>query len=146
MTFSTRLRSTIAVLFALLSISSASPAKAEILSGCVAPEDAGVTQVVGWVDVGVMLGMADPEPPTTLQVTDPNGAVVVYRDGLGLLPPTGVLPIWFAPAPLAGDYELVIDGSERCTVSIRGQSDSPLIVDDEIKRDWASRSAPAKGN
>ncbi len=120
--------------------------RASILAGCVAPEDAGVSGLVGWVDVGVMLGVAEPVPPASLRATAPDGSVVDYRDGVGLLTPTDTLPIWFAPAPLMGDYELVIDGGERCTVSVRGGSDSPPIVDDEIKFDWAPRSAPAKGN
>ena len=96
MNFSPRRWATNAVLLLMLSSASALPVRAEILSGCVAPEDAGVSHLVGWVDGGVMLGMADPEPPTSLQVTAPDGSVVDYRDGVGLLVPTDVLPIWFA--------------------------------------------------
>jgi hypothetical protein len=76
----------------------------------------------------------------------PDGSVVDYRDGVGLLTPTDALPIWFAPAPLVGDYELVIDGDERCTLSVHDGSDGPLTVVDEIELDWVPRSAPAKGN
>lgn len=95
---------------ALASLMWPTSAGASVRSGCVAPEDAGVTHLVGWVDVGVMLGMADPEPPAALLVTDPNGDVIEYRDGLGLMPPKDDLPIWFAPAEIDGTYELVING------------------------------------
>lgn len=146
MNFRSRRWATIAALSLLLVCISAPSARATVLSGCVAPEDAGVTNLVGWVDVGAMLGMADPQPPASLQVTDPNGKVIDYRDGLGLIAPTDVLPIWFAPAPMAGDYELIIDGGEPCSVSVSGEIVSPPIVDDEFRYDWVPRSAPAKGN
>ena len=143
MNFSSRRWATIAALSVLLSCSSAPRvAQASILSGCVAPEDAGVSHVVGWVDVGVMLGMAEPAPPASVKVTAPDGSVVDYRDGAGLMAPTDVLPVWFAPAPLAGNYELVIDGGERCTISVHGGSDSSPTVVDEIELDWVPRSAP----
>ncbi len=142
MNFSPRRPLTIAALSLFMSLATSVPVRAEILSGCVAPEDAGVSHLVGWVDGGVMFGMADPEPPVSMQVTAPDGSVVDYRDGVGLVAPTDVLPIWFAPAPLAGDYELVIDGSERCTVSVHDGSDGPPTVVDEIELDWVPRSAP----
>ena len=143
MNFSPRRWATIAALSVLLSCSSAPRvAQASILSGCVAPEDAGVSHLVGWVDVGVMLGVADPEPPVSLQVTAPDGSVVDYRNGVGLTAPTDTLPIWFAPAPMEGDYELLIDGGERCTVSVHSGSNSPPTVVDEIDLDWVPRSAP----
>lgn len=142
MNFSFRRWATIAALSLLLSCISAPRARAEILSGCVAPEDVGVSHVVGWVDVGVMLGMADPEPPASLQVTAPDGSVANYSDGVGLLVRTDVLPIWFAPAPLVGDYELVIDGGERCTISIGDAINRSVPATDEIELDWVPRSAP----
>ncbi|MCX6369617.1 MAG: hypothetical protein NTX57_23365 [Armatimonadetes bacterium] len=132
----------IASLSLTLSPAAALPARAEILSGCVAPEDAGVSNLVGWVDGGVMLGMADPEPPASLQVTAPDGSVANYRDGVGLLVPTDVLPIWFAPAPLVGDYELVIDGGERCTISVGDATDRSVPATYEIELDWVPQSAP----
>jgi hypothetical protein len=98
--------------------------------------------VVGWVDVGVMLGMAEPAPPASVKVKAPDGSVVDYRDGAGLMAPTDVLPIWFAPAPMEGNYELVIDGGERCTISVHGGSDGSPTVVDEIELDWVPRSAP----
>lgn len=121
-------------------------ARASVLSGCVAPEDAGVTHLVGWVDVGVMLGMADPEPPASLQVTDPNGGVIDYRDGLGLLPPTDALPIWFVPAETDGTYELVINGEERCTIIVNDGSDALTPIANEIELDWRPQSAPVQQN
>jgi hypothetical protein len=120
--------------------------RASVLTGCVAPEDAGVTHLVGWVDVGVMLGMSEPEPPATLQVTDPNGEVVEYRDGIGLTPPTDVLPIWFAPAEIGGIYTLVIDGEERCTIAVTYGSDALTPIADEINLDWEPHSAPVRQN
>jgi len=142
MNFSPRQWAINAALLVILSTATVRPARAEILSGCVAPEDAGVSQLVGWVDGGVMLGMADPEPPTSLQVTAPDGSVVDYRDGVGLLVPTDLLPIWFAPAPLVGDYELVIDGGERCTVSVGDEPDRSVPAADEMELDWVPHSAP----
>jgi hypothetical protein len=146
MTIALRHVAAAAVIVLVLSSISVRPARGSVLSGCVAPEDAGVSHLVGWVDVGVMLGVAEPVPPASLRVTAPDGSVVDYRDGIGLLTPTDALPIWFAPAPLVGDYELVIDGDERCTLSVHDGSDGPLTVVDEIELDWVPRSAPAKGN
>ena len=142
MNFSPRQPLTIAALSLFMSLATSVPVRAEILSGCVAPEDAGVSHLVGWVDGGVMLGMADPEPPTSLQVTAPDGSVVDYRDGVGLQVPTDMLPIWFAPAPLVGDYELVIDGGERCTVSVGDGPDRAVPAADEMELDWVPHSAP----
>ena len=142
MNFFPRRPLTIAALLLFMSLSTSVPVRAEILSGCVAPVDAGVSHLVGWVDGGVMLGMADPEPPTSLQVTAPDGSVVDYRDGVGLQVPTDVLPIWFAPAPLVGDYELVIDGGERCTVSVGDGPDRSVPAADEMELDWVPHSAP----
>ena len=144
MSMTTALRHAAAAAVVVLVLSSVSvrPARGSVLSGCVAPEDAGVSGLVGWVDVGVMLGVADPEPPVSLQVTAPDGSVVDYRNGVGLAAPTDTLPIWFAPAPMEGDYELLIDGGERCTVSVHSGSDSPPTVVDEIELDWVPRSAP----
>lgn len=92
-------------------------AQATILSGCVAPADAGVAHLVGWVDLGVLLEGADPEPPALMQVIAPDGTVTEYRDGAGLIAPTEALPIWFALAEQTGDYQLV-NGEERCTVYV----------------------------
>jgi len=142
MNFSPRRPLTIAALLLFVSLATSVPVRAEILSGCVAPEDAGVSHLVGWVDGGVMLGMADPEPPASLQVTAPDGSVIDYRDGVGLQVPTDVLPIWFAPAPLVGDYELVIDGGERCTVSVGDGPDRSVPAADEMELDWVPHSAP----
>lgn len=116
--------------------------RASVLSGCVAPEDAGVTHLIGWVDIGVMLGTADAEPPALLQVTDPIGQVIVYRDGLGLIAPTDVLPIWFAPAEINGDYELVVDGLEACRITVGDESGGATLEADEIEGDWVPHSAP----
>jgi len=142
MTIALRHVAAAAVIVLVLSSISVRPARGSVLSGCVAPEDAGVSHLVGWVDVGVMLGVAEPVPPASLRVTAPDGSVVDYRDGVGLLSPTDALPIWFATAPLMGDYELVINGGERCTVSVHDGSDSPPTVVDEIELDWVPRSAP----
>ena len=92
-------------------------AHATILSGCVAPADAGVAHLVGWVDIGMLLSTGDPEPPASMQVIAPDGTVTEYRDGVGLIAPTEALPIWFALAEQTGDYQLV-NGEERCTVYV----------------------------
>jgi len=118
-----------------------SRAQASILAGCVGTDDTTAPGVVGWVDVGLMLGMADPEPPVSLQVTDPNGNVIDYRDGVGLIPPTDVLPIWFASVEQQGDYGLVVDGEEHCTITVSVGSDDTLTSLEAIIRDWVPRSA-----
>ena len=117
-------------------------ARASVLSGCVSPEEAGVNNHVGWIDVGVMLGMADPEPPASLQVTDPTGGVTEYLDGVGLIPPTDVLPIWFASAEQVGTYELVVNRGEPCTVEVGNSPEALLISLESIPEDWVPRSAP----
>jgi hypothetical protein len=134
-----------AVLLVALALT-ASPARASVLSGCVAPEDAGVTHVVGWVDVGVMLEMADPEPPHSMRVTAPDGSELDYRDGVGLTPPTDSLPIWFAPAVLDGPYEITINGEEHCTIVVNDGSDALTPIADEINLDWEPHSAPVHRN
>lgn len=98
--------------------SSPRAAHATILSGCVAPADAGVAHLVGWVDVGVLLGPWDPEPPALMEVTAPDGSVTTYRNGDGLSTPSDTLPIWFARAEQTGDYRIAIDGEEQCTVYV----------------------------
>ena len=90
---------------------------ATVLNGCVTPADAGVAHLVGWVDVGVLLGVADPEPPVSMKVIAPDGTVTEYRDGVGLIAATEALPIWFALAEQTGDYQLA-NGEERCTVYV----------------------------
>ena len=109
-------------------------AQATILSGCVAPEDAGVAHLVGWVDVGVLLGVGDPEPPALLQVIAPDGSVTDYRDGDGLTTPTGSLPIWFARAEQTGDYQVVINGEERCTIHVGDELSSVPTEPPEFRR------------
>jgi hypothetical protein len=76
-------------------------------------------------------------------VTDPNGSVIDYRDGVGLIPPTDVLPIWFASAEQAGTYELVVNQEEHCTVKVGNSSEELLIPLESISEDWVPRSAPA---
>jgi hypothetical protein len=123
-------------------VSNPEAAHASILSGCVAPEDAGVTHVVGWVDVGVMLGMAEPEPPHSMRVTAPDGSELDYRDGVGLTPPTDSLPIWFAPAVLDGPYEITINGEEHCTIILGDGHASTAPVAEGLDLDWEPHSAP----
>lgn len=122
---------TIAAFALLLAVPAAAPARAEILAGCVAPADAGVTHLVGWVDGGVMLGMADPEPPASMRVIAPDGTMTDYLNGEGLIAPTNSLPIWFARAEQTGDYQLIINGEEesRCTLAV-GDNRAPLLADD----------------
>ena len=146
MTATARRFATIAALSLLLAVSAAAPARAEILAGCVAPEDAGVTHLVGWVDGGVMLGMADPEPPASLRVIAPDGTVTDYLNGEGLIAPTDSLPIWFARAEQTGDYQLIINGEERCTIVVNDGSDPLAPIADEMELDWRPQSAPLHQN
>jgi hypothetical protein len=133
---------TIVAAVIVCSVVLAAPTRATVLGGCVAPAEAGVTHLVGWVDVGVMLGTAEPEPPSSLLVTAPDGRVIDYRNGAGLVPPTDVLPIWFAPAEIEGDYELLVDGYEACTIKVGDESVDLTPVADKIDGDWVPHSAP----
>lgn len=140
------MRIAVVALLLALSVTATVPVRASVLSGCVAPEDAGVTHLVGWVDVGVMLGMTDPEPPVSLRVTAPDGSEIDYRNGIGLIAPTDSLPIWFAPAELDGSYEVTINGEEHCTINVGNGSENMATVADEINLDWSPHSAPVHQN
>lgn len=116
------------------------PARASIIAGCVGPTETGVQLAVGWVDVGVMLNTEVPTPPNSLRVTAPDGKVVEYQGGEGLVAPNEFMPVWFAPVSIAGDYKLLVDEEFECMVTVEGGSD------DAIKTDWEPRSAPIHGN
>ena len=120
-----------------------SRAQASILAGCVGTDDTAVPGVVGWVDVGVMLGTADPEPPTSMRVIAPDGTEVEYANGIGLTPPTEFMPIWFAPAPIPGEYRLVVNQGEECVAGVDA-GDTTAIIGEELTHQWIALSAPVK--
>jgi hypothetical protein len=130
---------------AVLAVSaiSAEPVRGSILTGCVGTNATGVSDAIGWVDVGVMLTAADPEPPASLHVVAPDGSEVEYRDGAGLTPPTETMPIWFAPALMSGEYRLVINGSEACTAFIGAEENASISIE-QLVIDWEARSAPIR--
>ena len=115
----------------LYAVSAPQKAYATIPSGCVGTFETGVANVVGWIDVGVMLGNEQATAPERLIIEAPDGTVTTYLNGNGLTPPTGIMPIWFAPADQPGDYTVSVDG-EVCTTSltafaVSGESSSPSV-------------------
>ena len=116
----------------------ATPARASILGGCVGPFETGVSLAVGWVDVGVMLGASDPEPPALFFVTGPDGAQVEYANGIGLTPPTDLMPVWLAPVSGAGEYQISVGADQSCTIAV----ELPANLSAEIISAWIAQSAP----
>jgi hypothetical protein len=123
-------------------------ARASILAGCVGTDDTAVPGVVGWVDVGVMLGTEAAQAPGLTTVVAPDGTTTSYRDGDGLIPPTDEMPIWFAPVDQLGDYTVTTDGDE-CTVVVTALSEAIAAGEAELVSgvvgSWVPHSAPVVG-
>jgi hypothetical protein len=114
----------------MYAVSAPQTANATIPSGCVGTFETGVANAVGWIDAGVMLGNEQATAPERFIVEAPDGTVTTYLNGDGLTPPTGIMPIWFAPAEQLGDYTVRVDG-EECTVSLTGlvvSSEPPSLI------------------
>jgi hypothetical protein len=116
-------------------------AYASILAGCVGTDDTAVPGVVGWVDVGVMLGTETAQAPWLTTVVAPDGTTTSYRDGDGLIPPTDEMPIWFAPVDQIGDYTVTTDGDE-CTVAVTSLPLEAATTSIPIDIGWEAHSAP----
>ena len=114
-------------------------AQASVFGGCAGTYDTGVPGVVGWVDGGVMLGLEAARPPASFDIVAPDGITTTYRGGVGLIPPTDSMPLWFAGVDQLGDYIVTID-DEVCTVSVSALAEMELP---ELPLDtfWESRSA-----
>ena len=116
-------------------------AYASILAGCVGTDDTAVPGVVGWVDVGVMLGTETAQAPGQTTVVAPDGTTTNYHGGNGLIPPTDEMPIWFAPVDQLGDYTVMTDGNE-CTVAVTALPLDAATASIPIDVGWEARSAP----
>jgi hypothetical protein len=116
-------------------------AYASILAGCVGTDDTAVPGVVGWVDVGVMLGTETAQAPGQTTVVAPDGTTTNYHDGNGLIPPTDEMPIWFAPVDQLGEYTVMTDGNE-CTVAVTALPLDAATASIPIDVGWETRSAP----
>jgi hypothetical protein len=116
-------------------------AYASILAGCVGTDDTAVPGVVGWVDVGVMLGTEPAQAPGLTTVVAPDGTTTTYRDGNGLIPPTDEMPIWFAPIDRLGDFTITTDGDE-CTVTVTTLAKVATPSSLPSDSGWEAHSAP----
>jgi hypothetical protein len=139
---------TASAVFCAQFIVSLSPVRASILAGCVGTDDTAVSGVVGWVDVGVMLGTEAAQAPELTTVVAPDGTTTNFRDGDGLIPPTDEMPIWFAPVDQLGGYTVITDG-EECAAVVTAQSEAITVDRAELVSgvvgSWVSRSAPVSG-
>jgi hypothetical protein len=118
-------------------------AQASILAGCVGTDDTAVPGVVGWVDVGVMLGTEAARAPGLTTVVAPDGTATNFLNGEGLIPPNDEMPIWFAPVNQLGDYIVTNDGDE-CKVAVTALAEDEKIRFDSINIDWEVHSALVK--
>ena len=87
-----------------------------------------------------MLNTEVPTPPNSIRVIAPDGKVVVYQAGEGLVAPNQFMPVWLAPVSIAGEYQILVDEEFECAVRVEEGSH------DAIKTDWIPRSAPVYGN
>jgi hypothetical protein len=118
-------------------------ARASILAGCVGTDDTAVPGVVGRVDVGVMLGTEAAQAPGLTTVVAPDGTTTSYRDGDGLIPPTDVMPIWFAPVGQLGDYVITTDG-DACVATVTALAEDEELTLHSLNIDWEVHSALVK--
>ena len=132
---------TASAVFCAQLIVSPNPVRASILAGCVGTDYTAVPGVVGWVDVGVMLGTEAAQAPGLTTVIAPDGTTTSYRDGDGLIPPTDEMPIWFAPVHQLGDYTVTTDGDE-CTVAVTALPLEAATTSIPIDVGWEAHSAP----
>jgi hypothetical protein len=117
-----------------------SDARASVFGGCAGTYDTGVPGTVGWVDSGVMLGVEAARPPASFEVVGPDGTTTTYPDGVGLIPPTDSMPLWFAPVDQVGDYIVTI-AEEVCSAAVTELAEI-VVPDLPLDTVWVSRSAP----
>lgn len=101
----------------------ANPAHASIRAGCAGTVETGRSDVVGWIDMNVMLQLGEAQAPNRLVVTAPDGSVAEYIDGAGLTPPSEAMPVWLAPSSGQGEYTLDVDGYE-CVVELTADGET----------------------
>jgi hypothetical protein len=138
------LRVALALMIVLgVALGTPSRAQASILAGCVGTDDTAVPGVVGWVDVGVMLGTEAAQAPGLTTVVAPDGTTTNFLNGDGLIPPTDEMPIWFAPVDQLGDYAVTTDG-DACiaTVTALARDEEPTLH--SLNIDWEVHSALVK--
>jgi len=116
---------------------------ATIIAGCVGTFETGTAGVVGQVDIGQMLGTSSMQAPALLTVTAPDGVVTRYVDGQGLITPTDVMPIWFAPVHELGEYTVTADGVD-CTARVTALSTVDTSLPYELELGWEPMSAPIR--
>jgi hypothetical protein len=120
-----------------------SRAQASILAGCVGTDDTAVPGVVGWVDVGVMLGTEAAQAPGLTTVVAPDGTTTNYLNGDGLIPPTDEMPIWFAPVDQLGNYTVTTDG-DACIATVTALAEDEELTFHSLNIDWEVHSALVK--
>lgn len=136
---------TASAVFCAQLIVSPSPVRASILAGCVGTDDTAVPGVVGWVDVGVMLGTEAAQAPGLTTVAAPNGTTTSYLNGDGLIPPEDEMPIWFASVNQLGDYTVTTDG-DACTVTVTALAEAATPPSLPSDTGWEAHSAPVTKN
>ena len=124
-------------------IVSPSSARASILAGCVGTDDTSVAGVIGWVDVGVMLGTEAARAPGLTTVIAPDGTPTNFLNGDGLIQPTDEMPIWFAPADQLGDYTVTTDG-DACVATVTALAKDEELTLHSLNIDWEVHSALVK--
>lgn len=138
------LRVALALMLVLgVALGTPSRAQASILAGCVGTDDTAVPGVVGWVDVGVMLGTEPAQAPGLTTVAAPDGTTTNFLNGDGLIPPTHEMPIWFAPVDQLGDYAVTTDG-DACTATVTALARDEEPTLHSLNIDWEVHSALVK--
>lgn len=120
-----------------------SRAQASILAGCVGTDDTAIPGVVGWVDVGVMLGTEAAQAPGLTTVVAPDGTTTNFLNGDGLIPPTDEMPIWFARVMQLGDYVITTDG-DACVATVTALAADEELTLHSLNIDWEVHSALVK--
>ena len=138
------LRVALALMIVLgVALGTPSRAQASILAGCVGTDDTAVPGVVGWVDVGVMLGTEAAQAPGLTTVVAPDGTTTNYLNGDGLIPPTDEMPIWFAPVDQLGNYTVTTDG-DACIATVTALAEDEELTFHSLNIDWEVHSALVK--
>lgn len=99
----------------------ASPVKAGYPDECAGSAELGRTDVVGVPDVGFMVSGVSTTPKewVVYRFTELTGehTLTRYYEGVGLIQPSDLYPLWLAPVEGPGMYFIIHDGNE-CVVTV----------------------------
>jgi len=125
--------------------------RASLRAGCVGSEDIGMPGYAGWTDAGMLFQTDPASPPKHMLVLGPDQAESEFIDGVGLTPPTEVLPFWLFVVAEDGAYQLDVDGYECSVEGIASEvparenavwAQFRVSVESLEARFWLARSAP----